>query len=190
MKRLQIIDSTTITLFSNLSSRRVGRHPKTGKKKGGIKVPTVIHANEGVPSDIKFTSAATDDSFILKPSGLNNGDIVAVDRAYIYYAKFEELTQRGVIYVTKLKKSLKYRILQDKMYITPETLMEVRVQKVLFTKKVSKGKTVNHMARIITYVDVRKHRLISLLTNDREADPDEKSKSIGNAGKSNFSSSR
>ncbi len=57
MKRLQIIDSTTITLFSNLLFKGVGRHPKTGKKKGGIKVHTVIHANEGVPSDIKFTSS-------------------------------------------------------------------------------------------------------------------------------------
>ena len=53
MKRLQIIDSTTITLFSNLLFKGVGRHPKTWKKKGGIKVHTVIHANDGVPSDIK-----------------------------------------------------------------------------------------------------------------------------------------
>ena len=40
MKRLRIIDSTTITLFSNLLFKGVGRHPKTGKKKGGIKVHT------------------------------------------------------------------------------------------------------------------------------------------------------
>ena len=50
MNRLQIIDSTTISLFSNLLFKGVGRNPKTGKKKGGIKVHTVIHANEGVPS--------------------------------------------------------------------------------------------------------------------------------------------
>ena len=30
----------------------MGRHPKTGKMKGGIKVHTMIHANEGVTSDI------------------------------------------------------------------------------------------------------------------------------------------
>ena len=88
MQRLQIIDSTTITLFSNLLFKGVGRHPKTGKKKGGIKVHTVIHANEGVPSDIRFTSAATNDSFMLRPSTLGKGDIVAMDRAYIdYHAK-------------------------------------------------------------------------------------------------------
>ena len=125
MKRFQIIDSTTITLFSNLIFKGVGRHPKTGKKKGGIKVHTVIHANEGVPSDIKFTSAATNDSFMLKPSALNKGDIMAMDRAYIDYGKFQQLTERGVIYVTKMKKNLRYSILSDIMYQSTKGLMEV-----------------------------------------------------------------
>ena len=173
MRRLQIIDSTTITLFSNLIFKGVGRHPKNGKKKGGIKVHTVIHANEGVPSDIRFTSAATNDSFMLKPSSLSKGDIIAMDRAYIDYEKFEQLTEKQVIYVTKMKKSLKYEILGDTIYQTPEGVMEVRVQEVRFTKKKQGGETILHNARIITYVDVRKHKLISLLTNDMEFDPSE-----------------
>ena len=61
---------------------------------------TVIHANEGVPSDIKFTSAATNDSFMLKPTTLSKGDIMAMDRAYIDYEKSRQLTEHGVIYVT------------------------------------------------------------------------------------------
>lgn len=173
MRRLQIIDSTTITLFSNLIFKGVGRHPKNGKKKGGIKVHTVIHANEGVPSDIRFTSAATNDSFMLKPSSLSKGDIIAMDRAYIDYEKFEQLTEKQVIYVTKMKKSLKYEILGDTIYQAPEGVMEVRVQEVRFTKKKQGGETIVHDARIITYVDVRKHKLISLLTNDMEFDPSE-----------------
>ena len=173
MDRLQIIDSTTITLFSNLIFKGVGRHPKTGKKKGGIKVHTVIHANEGVPSDIKFTSAATNDSFMLKPSNLNKGDIMAMDRAYVNYEKFEELTQRGVIYVTKMKKSLKYMINQDVMYQTADGLMEVRLQQVTFSKQLKTGEIMTHNARIITYVDINKCKLISLLTNDMDLDPNE-----------------
>ena len=173
MKRLQIIDSTTITLFSNLIFKGVGRHPKTGKKKGGIKVHTVIHANEGVPSDIKFTSAATNDSFMLKPATLNKGDIMAMDRAYIDYEKFEQLSERGVVYVTKMKKSLKYKILKDTVYQTPDGLMEVRVKEAVFTKKLKDGETLEHHARIVTYVDEEKHKLISLLTNDMDSDPEE-----------------
>ena len=173
MKHLQIIDSTTITLFSNLLFKGVGRHPKTGKKKGGIKVHTVIHANEGAPSDIKFTSAATNDSFMLKPSTLSKGDIMAMDRAYIDYEKFEQLTQRGVTYVTKMKKNLKYKILSDTMYQTPDGQMEVRIQNVEFIKQKKDGETIRHKSRIITHVDLRKRKLISLLTNDMESDPEE-----------------
>lgn len=173
MNRLQIIDSTTITLFSNLIFKGVGRHPKSGKKKGGIKVHTVVHANEGVPSDIKFTSAATNDSFMLKPSHLSKGDIIAMDRAYIDYEKFEELTEKGVIYVTKMKKSLVYSVLSDTMYQTPDGLMEVRIQNVTFSKKISGGETIIHNARIITHVDTKKSKLMSLLTNDMDSDPND-----------------
>lgn len=173
MHQLQIIDSTTITLFSSLLFKGVGRHPKIGKKKGGIKVHTVIHANEGVPSDIQFTSAATNDSFMLKPSTLNKGDIIAIDRAYIDYQKFEQLTQNGVIYVTKMKKSLRYSINSDMMYQNTEGLMEIRIQQVTFTKQLKDDESIIHNARIITYVDSKKYKLISLLTNDLESDPDE-----------------
>lgn len=173
MHQLQIIDSTTITLFSNLLFKGVGRHPKIGKKKGGIKVHTVIHANEGVPSDIQFTSAATNDSFMLKPSTLNKGDIIAIDRAYIDYQKFEQLTQNGVIYVTKMKKSLRYSINSDMMYQNTEGLMEIRIQQVTFTKQLKDDESIIHNARIITYVDSKKYKLISLLTNDLESNPDE-----------------
>lgn len=170
LNRLQIIDSTTISLFSNLIFKGVGRHPKTGKKKGGIKVHANIHANEGVPSDIRFTSAATNDSFMLKPANYVCGDIVTMDRAYIDYAKFEQLTQNGVIYVTKMKKNLAYETLEDTMYMHPEGLMQYRVQHVVFKKRLKGGETIEHHARIITYVDIKKNRakLVSLLTNDME----------------------
>lgn len=170
MERLQIIDSTTITLFSNLLFKGIGRNPKSGKKKGGIKVHANIHANEGVPSDIKFTSAATNDSFMLKPANYTSGDILAFDRAYIDYAKFEELTRNGVMYVTKMKKNLVYAISDDTMYMTSDGKMSYRVQYVTFTKCVKDGEDIVHKARIITYVDIKKTRakLISLLTNDME----------------------
>ena len=164
IKQLRIIDSTTITLFSNAIFKGVGRHPRTGKKKGGIKVHSVIHANEGVPCDVQFTSAATNDSFMLAPSHYNHNEIVALDRAYINYAKFEELIDRGVVYVTKMKKNLSYEILVDCMHQNPEGLMDYREQVVVFRKD-----DINHIARIITYVDIKKGKkpkLISLLTND------------------------
>lgn len=169
LHRLQIIDSTTITLFSNLLFKGVGRHPRTGKKKGGIKVHANIHANEGVPSDVRFTSAATNDSFMLKPTNYVSGDILAIDRAYVDYSKFEHLTRNGVIYVTKMKKNLTYTILRDTMYMSEDAKMVHRIQHVSFSKSV-KGESLVHHARIITYADIKKTKikLVSLLTNDME----------------------
>ena len=164
IKRLRIIDSTTVSLFSNTIFKGVGRHPKTGRKKGGIKVHAVIHANEGVPCDVQFTSAATNDSFMLAPNHYKHNEITVMDRAYINYAKFEELTDRGVVYVTKMKKKLSYEILVDCIHQKSQGVMEYREQIVVFRKG-----NINHIARIITYVDIKKDKQpkpISLLTND------------------------
>jgi len=175
LNRLQIMDSTTISLFSNLIFKGVGRHPKTGKKKGGIKVHTIIHANEEVPSDIQFTSAATHDSFMLKPSHYGKGDILAVDRAYIDYEKFEEMSQNGVIYVTKMKKNLKYGIEDEAFVMNTDGLMKYKIQNVTFEKHVKDGDDIIHRARIVTYVDIKKSKakLVSLLTNDMSMEAEE-----------------
>ena len=168
MDKLKIMDSTTISLFSNLIFKGVGRNPKTGKKKGGIKVHKIINANEGVSYDTKFTSAATHDSFMLSPEKFDSGDILAIDRAYIDIKKFQELTKRGIVYVTKMKKNLTYELVDDKMYMDANGLMEYREKHVKFVKKMKDGEDIVHNARIITYVDMKKKepKLVSLLTND------------------------
>lgn len=159
MRHLQIIDSTTITLFSNLLFKGVGHHPKTGKKKGGIKVHAIIYDNEEILSDIKFTSAFTNDYFMLRPSTLSKVDIVAMDRAYINYEKPDTL--REVLYVTKMKKNLKNKIIEDCMYQTTDGLMEVCIQHVTFSKVLRGGEILIHHARIITYTDTQKRKLIA-----------------------------
>ena len=101
---------------------------------------------------------------MLAPSHYNHNEIVALDRAYINYAKFEYLTDKGVVYVTKMKKNLNYEVLVDCMHQNPQGLMEYREQVVVFRKD-----DINHIARIITYLDIKKGKrpkLISLLTND------------------------
>ena len=171
-KKLKIMDSTTISLFSNIVFKGAGRNPIRGKKKGGLKVHAIINANEGVPCDVQYTSAATHDHFLLCPSKLNRDDIVALDRAYINYAKFEEMTQRGTVYVTKMKKGLVFKVLDNVIYQDRSGKMAFRVQHVVFTKK-TKELIIRHHARIITYPDIQKKKLITLLTNDFEMTPED-----------------
>ena len=80
IKGLKIIDSTTITLFSDIL-KGAGRKPINGKKKGGIKMHTLINATEDVPSLVKFSSAATHDHTFLKDLKLKKGSYVVFDKA-------------------------------------------------------------------------------------------------------------
>ena len=64
-KQLYMMDATTITLFAHIL-KGVGRHPKSGKKKGGMKVHTIMKYQVGVPMVVELTSAAKHDHDLLK----------------------------------------------------------------------------------------------------------------------------
>ena len=59
-----------------------------------------------------ISSAATDDSFMLRESALNKGDIIPIDCTCIDYGKLETLTLSGILYVVKMKKNLKYSVME------------------------------------------------------------------------------
>ena len=159
---LYMMDSTTISLFDNILTG-VGRHPKSGKKKGGMKVHTVMKYIVGVPMVVQLTSAAKHDHYLLKEVHLPKDSTLAMDRAYIDYAQFQRLTDEGVCYVTKMKKNLKYKVLESVTYVNPNGLVEYQDQKVLFEK----GDLKHESRRIeIWYRD--KKQSVVLLTNNFE----------------------
>jgi hypothetical protein len=63
-KQLEIFDSTTISLFQDIL-KCVGRNPINGKRKGGIKMHTIINVDEMVPKMVWFTEATRHDHFLL-----------------------------------------------------------------------------------------------------------------------------
>lgn len=159
---LYMMDSTTISLFDNIL-KGVGRHPKSGKKKGGMKVHTVMKYIVGVPMVVQLTSAAKHDHYLLKEVHLPKDSTLAMDRAYIDYAQFQRLTDEGVCYVTKMKKNLKYKVLESVTYVNPDGLVKYKDQKVLFEK----GELKHESRRVeIWYKD--KKQSVVLLTNNFE----------------------
>lgn len=129
-----------------------------------------IHTNEGVPCDVQFTSAAANDSFMLAPNYYQHEEIITMDRAYINCRKFEELTDKGVVYVTRMKNNLTYETLVDCMEMNTDGKIEYRELVVVFRRN-----DISHIARIITYVGIKRNRqpkLISLLTNDFDMLPE------------------
>lgn len=161
LRLLHVIDSTTITLFSSIL-KGAGRNPISGKKKGGIKSHCIMRYYANVPFFVRFTSAATHDSVMNKLIDLAAGSIIAMDRAYIDYALFERFTSQGVIYVTKMKKSLTYEVEGEELFVvSPDGLVEVRIKTVLFRKG-----DLCHKARMVTYWEKNKKKAATLITND------------------------
>ena len=155
------MDSTTITLFDNIL-KGVGRHPKSDKKKGGMKVHTVMKYHVGVPMVVQLTSAAKHDHYLLKEVHLPKDSTLAIDRGYIDIAQFQRLTEEGVCYVTKMKKNLKYEVLDSITYSNPQGLVTHIDKKVRFIRG-----ELTHEARRVEIFDEKKKSVV-LLTNNFE----------------------
>ena len=110
--KLEIIDSSTISLFKDILSC-VGREPANGKRKGGIKVHTQINLQEKVPKLIWFSAAKTHDKQFLQYVKLEKGKIAVFDKGYNDYKTFDEFTNQGVYFVTRLKSNASYESITE-----------------------------------------------------------------------------
>jgi len=110
--KLEIIDSSTISLFKDILSC-VGREPMNGKRKGGIKVHTQINLHEKVPKLIWFSAATTHDKQFLQHVKLDKGKIAVFDKGYNDYKTFDEFTTQGIYFVTRLKSNASYESITE-----------------------------------------------------------------------------
>lgn len=110
--RLEIIDSSTVSLFKDILSC-VGRVPSNGKRKGGIKVHTQINLQQNVPKLVWFSAATTHDKQFLKHLQLEKGKIAVFDKGYNDYKTFDEFTLNGIFFVTRLKSNASYQSIAE-----------------------------------------------------------------------------
>jgi len=110
--RLEIIDSSTISLFKDILSC-VGRKSNDGKRKGGIKVHTQINLQDRVPKLVWFSAATTHDKQFLKHVELEKGRIAVFDKGYNDYKTFDEFNEGGIFFVTRLKSNASYEAVKE-----------------------------------------------------------------------------
>ncbi len=111
-KQVKIFDSSTISLFKNIMEC-VGRHPKSGKRKGGIKVHTIVNADEIIPSLVWFSEAKTHDHKFLEKLKCDENTIYVFDKGYNDYKAFEHFTTHKTGFVTRIKDNASYRKIED-----------------------------------------------------------------------------
>lgn len=110
--RLYIFDSTTISLFQEVL-RTGGKNPANGKRKGGIKVHTLIRSDQDVPCMIRYSSAVANDSQFLKEINLIKGSIIVFDRGYYDFTTLNRFNTDGITWVTRLRKLFAYDVVEN-----------------------------------------------------------------------------
>lgn len=166
MKRLYIMDSTTISLFKDIL-KGVGRNPKTGKKKGGIKAHTIIRASDHVPYLVRYSAAVRHDhTFLDEVFNLPGGSIITFDKGYVDYGKYEVLTESGIWYVTRLKDNAVYQARKE--FNIPDQADSGVLKDEEIILRYGKNKQQEHRSRRIAYWDSKSERLFEFITNNFE----------------------
>jgi hypothetical protein len=110
IRNLKIIDSSTIRLFSDIL-RGVGRNTKDGsRKKGGIKVHTMMDAFSGVAEFVRMTEARVHDRKFLYHLELPANSFIVFDKAYNLYSQFAKWTNAKIWFVTRMKDNAVFHV--------------------------------------------------------------------------------
>lgn len=165
LKRLYIVDSTTISLFKAIL-KGAGRKPKdSSKQKGGIKAHTMINAHENVPCLIRYSAAAKHDHTFLKEINLPVGSFITFDKAYNDYFQYKRFTDNNVWFVTLQKENAVYEAGEE--YDIPDNIDEgvIKDESIFLTYKEG-GIEKQLKVRRIAYWSEERERLLIFITNN------------------------
>jgi hypothetical protein len=163
-KQVKIFDSTTISLFQDIL-KCVGRKPKSGKSKGGIKVHNVINADEKTPHIIWYTPASTNDHVLLSKLKLDPDTIYVFDKGYNDYLAFYRFEQGQTGFVTRLKDNAVYEHVKE-LDIPDEIHPGVIKDEIItLTVKLEDGEKTKLKLRRLVFWDDEGKRLFVYITN-------------------------
>ncbi len=170
--RLYIIDATSISLFKEIMKNGGGRTPSSGKRKGGVKVHTMIKANEDVPCLVRLTSGATHDVTFIKGLKLPPRSIVVFDKGYVNYKQYELWKSEKVDWITRLKETGAYTI-EDNITVEDASKESgvVLCQKIKLGYKQRPSDT-QTQARLIVFFDKEKQREFKFITSNFTLSPE------------------
>jgi hypothetical protein len=168
--KLFIADSSTITLFQQiLKAPSPGK--MNGKRKGGIKVHTLINAADDVPLKISFTAASANDMPFLKEIHLAAGSFIVFDKGYVDYSEYERMSNEGVFFVTRQKKDARYVVVHSKQISEESSKAGIREDRCIIQGTRTQQEKIKLQVRLVTFFDKETGRTFEFLTNNFSLPP-------------------
>jgi hypothetical protein len=155
-KKLLSIDSTHVSLCSELFP-----WAKYSKQKGAVKLHFTLNHAGYLPAAMVIATGNYSELTIARKRPYEAGTVLTFDRGYVDFEWFGRLQQQGVCFVTRLKKQMRYEIVEERP-VRPGTEI-VSDQVVQFTAKATR-KRYPGLLRIVTIETTDGDRL-EFLTN-------------------------
>ena len=130
--------------------------------KGAIKLHVGLNHNGYLPEFTVITDGKTSDIEIGRTLAFSTGSIVAMDRGYMDYAWFNQLTNKGVYFVTRLKSNARHKVVERHPIQKNKGL--ISDQTILFTGNNAVKKCPIPLRRIV-YQDQETGKQYTFLTN-------------------------
>ncbi len=131
--------------------------------KGAIKLHVGLNHAGYLPEFVTVTEGKTHDVTVGRTLNFPKGSIIAIDKGYNDYAWYNQLTRKGIFFVTRLKTNAKYRIVERRAVLKSKGLSSD--QTIEFTG-VQTAKTCPVRLRRIGYQDEVTGKRYQFLTNN------------------------
>lgn len=131
--------------------------------KGGIKLHIGLNHCGYLPEFVQITEARTHDVTVGRTLDLPKGSIVAIDKGYNDYGWYNQLTVKGIYFVTRQKTNAKYRVIERHSIIKSKGITSD--QTIKFTGQVTSEKCPVALRRI-GYRDPETGKRYVFLTNN------------------------
>lgn len=167
---LYIFDSTTITLFQEIL-KGAGKSSADGRRKGGIKVHTLLHARQDLPSMIRYSAAADNDVKFLKEISLARGSVIVFDKGYRDYSTYNRFSQDGITWVTRLVEGSAYTVKKKNRVTDYQRQKGIKTDQVIELGHTHTKMSVRVPGRLVKYYDAPGKRYFEFITNNLELSP-------------------
>jgi hypothetical protein len=170
-EKLFIVDSTTITLFSQVL-KGAGVVGTNGKRKGGLKAHVLLSAKDQTPCFVHLTASSKSDRTIMPMLRLPAGSVIVMDKAYVNYRVMSDWSARNITWVTRLNTALRWDLIQRASLTDYQKQQGVRSDNlIMLGNPQTQKRNPLQRARLVTFYDQKSEREFTFLTNNTDYSP-------------------
>lgn len=155
--KLYSLDASTIDL-----SLSIFPWAKFRKKDGAIKLHVGLDHDGGIPAFVSMTEGRVHEVNEARKLDLPAQSIVVIDRGYLDYGWYKQLTEKGIYFVTRARKNMRYQVTERRTVDKSRGLRADQSVRLTGLKSLTEELPV---LRRVTYVDPETGQHYEFLTN-------------------------